>query len=66
MNAIFSAFRQQADLSKCTLYTTHSPCDHCSKLIAQSGIKNVVYATKYHGSESVEELLGRFKEVDIR
>jgi dCMP deaminase len=31
------------DLTKSTLYVTLSPCSTCAKLIASSGIKNVVF-----------------------
>lgn len=41
-----------------TLYTTLSPCFECSKLIIQSGIKEVVYSEKYR-DESGLELLKR-------
>lgn len=38
-NAILNASRSVAD---CTLYTTLFPCNECSKIIIQSGIKRVV------------------------
>ena len=44
LNAIISGFRRLADLHSCTMYLTHSPCDHCSRMIAQSGIKKVIWA----------------------
>jgi len=39
-----------------TLYITLSPCKECSKLIHQSGIKRVVYATAYKDLSGVEFL----------
>lgn len=43
-----------------TIYCTHQPCVHCSKLIAQVGIKRVVYLQEYpltwDGERVVEEL----------
>lgn len=39
-----------------TLYLTHSPCKQCSKLIAQSGITEVVYSTPYRDSEGLDFL----------
>jgi len=39
-----------------TLYVTTSPCIECSKLIIQSGIKRVVFLTKYHNTEGLDLL----------
>jgi len=39
-----------------TLYLTHSPCKQCSKLIAQSGIQEVVYSTPYRDTEGLDFL----------
>ena len=39
-----------------TIYITHSPCKQCSKLIAQSGITEVVYSTPYRDSEGLDFL----------
>ena len=66
MNAIISAFRRQADISKCTLYTTLSPCAQCSKLIAQSGIKNVVYAQKYKEGDDMRTYLGHLPALSVK
>lgn len=41
----------------CVLYTTLSPCSDCAKLIAQSGIKRVVYEEKYDRDTKGIELL---------
>ena len=30
-----------------TLYTTYSPCLHCTKLIINAGLVEVVYSTAY-------------------
>jgi dCMP deaminase len=38
------------------LYITHSPCKTCSKLIAQSGIRQVVYEKDYRDTEGIEFL----------
>lgn len=34
-----------------TLYSTHSPCGECARLIAYVGIKEVVYITPYANSD---------------
>lgn len=44
LNAILNAKR---DLSGCTLYVTHFPCNECVKAIIQSGIKRVIYNEFY-------------------
>jgi len=41
MNAIMN--KNTHDISGSTMYTTHFPCNECSKLIVQSRIKRVVY-----------------------
>ena len=67
LNAIISAFRRfAADLSSCTCYTTHSPCEDCNKLIAQSGIKNVVFALLYHEGNDLYSHLGQCKDFSIK
>ncbi len=46
-NIIAFSSKRGISTDGCTLYITHSPCKQCSKLIAQSGIKRVVYNEKY-------------------
>ena len=65
LNAIISAFRRQADLSTCTLYVTDSPCGDCSKLIVQSGIKNVVYARPYKEGEAMNYHLRPLQDMNL-
>jgi dCMP deaminase len=40
-----------------TLYTTHSPCYHCTKKILVTGIKRVVAGSEYRISDEVKEAL---------
>lgn len=48
-NAILNS---NSSLEDCTLYVTLFPCNECAKLIIQSGIKEIVYASdKYNDSE---------------
>jgi dCMP deaminase len=42
-NAILAAARVGTPLEGCTLYCTFHPCSGCAKLIAQAGIRDVVY-----------------------
>lgn len=41
MNAILNS--NTRELSNCIIYTTHSPCRECVKLIIQSGIKTIYF-----------------------
>jgi dCMP deaminase len=56
LNAILNAKR---DLSGCTLYVTHFPCNECTKAIIQSGIKCIIYDKSYDkgGAEASRKML---------
>jgi dCMP deaminase len=47
-NALMSALRRGISTQNCDIYITLSPCLECSKLIIQSGIKNVFYHELYN------------------
>lgn len=46
-NAILKVANSTQSCKGATLYITLSPCQQCSKLIHQAGIKRVVYSNKY-------------------
>jgi len=46
-NALMKLARTGGGSEGATIYTTHSPCMECSKLILQSGIIRVVYDETY-------------------
>ena len=46
-NALMKLARNGGSSEDSTLYSTHSPCWECSKLILQAGIKRVVFSTVY-------------------
>lgn len=46
-NAIVQAAKNGIQTSGCTLYSTHSPCTFCSKMIINAGIRKVVASTAY-------------------
>jgi deoxycytidylate deaminase len=46
-NAIVQAAKNGIPTSGCTLYSTHSPCTYCSKMIINAGIKKVVASSPY-------------------
>ena len=61
LNAILHAARQGVSVKGATLYTTLSCCSQCSAMIAQAGIKRVVYKEEYR----VRSGLNLLKEHDI-
>ena len=46
-NAILFAAKNGRSINNSTMYCTMSPCTQCAKLIAQSGIKTLVYCEEY-------------------
>ena len=66
VNAIMTALKRTGDLSACTLYTTLSPCDDCSKTVAAVGIKNLVFAKYYREGSHMYDILGRIPNMKIR
>ena len=61
LNAILHAARQGASVKGSTIYITTSPCSSCSAMIAQAGIKRVVYKEEYRDVSGINLL----KENDI-
>ncbi|WP_418651154.1 deoxycytidylate deaminase [Tenacibaculum aestuariivivum] len=55
-NAILKVAASTQSCKGATLYITLSPCQQCSKLIHQAGIKRVVYAEGYKDSSGVDFL----------
>jgi len=55
-NALMFCAKEGISVKDCTMYITHSPCKQCSKLIAQSGIKRVVYAKEYRDTDGIKLL----------
>lgn len=52
MNAILN--KNSADVKGTTIYVALFPCNECSKIIIQSGVKEVVYVSdKYHTKPSM-------------
>ncbi|MBU0532235.1 AAA family ATPase [Candidatus Micrarchaeota archaeon] len=56
-NAIVQASYHGISIKESTLYTTFSPCLHCTKMIINAGIKEVVYNVDYPMSEQSVTLL---------
>ena len=55
-NALMFALRNGTSTLGTTMYITHSPCEDCAKLIAQSGISKVVYSENYRNLNGVKFL----------
>ncbi|MCD8448508.1 dCMP deaminase family protein [Tenacibaculum dicentrarchi] len=55
-NAILKVAASTQSCKGATLYITLSPCQQCSKLIHQAGIKRVVYAENYKDISGVDFL----------
>jgi len=57
-NAITQAAYHGVNIKEATLYSTYSPCLICTKMIINSGIREVVYNMDYELHETARELLG--------
>lgn len=57
LNAILHAARQGVSIKGSTIYISLSPCLKCSAMIAQAGIKRVVYAEDYRDLSGVTKLV---------
>jgi len=55
-NALMFALRNGTSTLGTTMYITHSPCEDCAKLIAQSGIAKVIYSENYRDLNGVKFL----------
>jgi dCMP deaminase len=56
LNCIISCARNGISCEGATLYLTHSPCESCAALIAQSGIKKVIFKEYYRDLSGIEKL----------
>lgn len=56
-NAILYAAKEGIKTDGCLIYTTHSPCYDCAKMIVQSGINTLYFETKYRDMSSVDFLI---------
>ena len=56
LNAILHAARQGVSVKDSTIYITLSPCSACSAMIAQAGIKRVVYEEEYRDASGINLL----------
>jgi len=62
-NAINQAAYHGARVRDATIYTTHSPCLTCTKMILNAGVLEVVYSSPFPHDDIVLGLLGEAKVV---
>ena len=62
-NAILKVASSTQSCHDATLYITMSPCQGCSKLVHQAGIKRVVYYEKYKDTSGIDFLINAGVEV---
>ena len=55
-NALMYAARMGHSTKDATIYVTTSPCSKCAILIAQAGIKRVVYFNEYRNLDGIKKL----------
>lgn len=56
LNVILKAAKEGVSVVGSTLYITHAPCQSCSAMIAQAGIKRVVFDKHYRDSQGIINL----------
>lgn len=64
LNAILQCTNKFVDISGSTLYSTHFPCIKCMPIIAQVGIKRIVYLYNKHEIQYSNEII-ELKEIKI-
>lgn len=65
LNAVLN--RNGAAVNGCTMYVAAFPCNECSKVIIQSGIRSIVYLTDMHAEQSEYQASRRmFEATGIR
>lgn len=67
-NAILNAARSGTRLQDATLYVTHHPCCHCTGVLIQAGIRQLVCpypSAEDQASWHLEEAFRRLREADI-
>jgi len=63
-NAIIQNHEQ--NIKWATMYCLHFPCNECAKLIASSGIKEVVYLKMYREAVPKAELIFKYADITFR
>lgn len=65
LNAVLNYDGNITDLKDASIYVTVSPCSRCACMLAQVGIKKVIYKEKYHREEETEAAEYIFKKCNV-
>ena len=57
LNCILKCAKEGVSSEGSTLYVTLSPCESCASMIAEAGIRRVVYKEKYRCEKGIEALI---------
>lgn len=63
MNLIAHAARRGVSVNNGSVYLTHSPCLHCTAMLIQSGIQEVVFLNKFRTYDEVKEKYSSFIKI---
>lgn len=64
-NAIAVAAKNGISLDGCTCYSSLQPCNTCLLLLAQTGIKRIVYVEPYDKSDYHQDILTALKTLNV-
>lgn len=59
-NIIAHAARRGISIDGGTIFLTHSPCNHCTALLIQSGVKEAIFLEKFRTYSEVESEFGKY------
>ena len=65
LNAVLNYDNKISDLKDATMYVTVSPCSRCACMLAQVGIKRIVYKEKYHRKEETDAAENIFRKCGV-
>lgn len=63
-NAILNAAKKGSQIKNCTAYVTAEPCEHCAKLLIQSGVNRIIYLKPYR-NEYKDKLISSIKGIEV-
>lgn len=61
-----ATYKGAQSLKGCTIYCTRMPCTECAKLIAQTGIKSVVYKDELQDHKEITERIFKKCNIELR
>jgi len=57
LNLVLNCAKNGISMKNCTIYTTMSPCETCTRMLYQVGIKRVYFTRKYRDFDKILNLL---------